>query len=671
MCNTKLWVVQWCGVGLAFSIACSNESEGNLAATDGRAPTGGATRQAGGGGAAGGVSSDSGGGPVTGGTLTGVNGSGGERAGGSGREGTAGSSGAGGRMAGEAGHGGADTACTPGQVQTGVCGACGIRARLCGATGDYDEWSGCEDEVTQPECLPGELVESPCYRCGNAALTCDPATCALDDLGCFFDSSACVAGEQEAAEGGCGEGTFSVRSCDADCGWSAWSSCQSALSLDHLDLAFFAPMDTATQRLRLVGSRGPIAPSHLSVLLTVRTGGGSAEAGWSVDGRYFGFVAISDSNRLFVNDVTGNSTQLETPLEFEGATEFRWCSARDRSTQLVYRDANSTLRWLDVAHPASGSVVIATQVEAMLFDWSPDGAQVSFRSAKHFFTVEPVAGTAPEPVLANQELQSCVWSPNGAHLACLGNEGVSVVAPRSEQALVAWRSSSGGFVLSPDDYAWRGDSEALVLRDQVGDAPELYQVRLDELGSGPIEAPAPLNSPLPDGSGIERFLVRDTRLFYSAAGGLWALDLDTPTPTGPRLLAGDVAGFETDRAWRARVSPDVWDASPDGSRVVFVADLLRPGLDELFQVDLYGMDLSPSQHLPPADPIARLPDYGLINEVRFDPSSTRVGFRMQSFRHLPDDPSNLYVVTYERNETSLPLFVQESSYHVQTFAFRP
>lgn len=115
------------------------------------------------------------------------------------------------------------TTCTEaGAVESGDCGKCGKRARLCDSTGVWLPWGACTGE--SGVCSIGETRMTNCGKCGKRAETCS-ATCGWDPGACTGEGL-CNAGDVEIQYGACSNPKYvKTRTCSSTCAWGDWTGC--------------------------------------------------------------------------------------------------------------------------------------------------------------------------------------------------------------------------------------------------------------------------------------------------------------------------------------------------------------------------------------------------------------------------------------------------------------
>ena len=109
--------------------------------------------------------------------------------------------------------------CVPGGRETGSCGSCGERSRVCGGDCRWQAWSGCTGEGA---CAPGATQSEACGVCGTRERSCTGA-CTWDGWGACSDTATCTPGDTESRA--CGRCGVQSRTCSEACGWGEWSAC--------------------------------------------------------------------------------------------------------------------------------------------------------------------------------------------------------------------------------------------------------------------------------------------------------------------------------------------------------------------------------------------------------------------------------------------------------------
>ncbi|MBI2389841.1 MAG: hypothetical protein HYV09_09635 [Deltaproteobacteria bacterium] len=109
-----------------------------------------------------------------------------------------------------------------GATESGDCGKCGKRARLCNSDGTWLPWGACTGE--SGSCLPAEKRTTDCGKCGKRTETCS-STCGWEPGACTGEGY-CNAGDMEIQYGACSNPKYvKTRTCSATCAWGEWSTC--------------------------------------------------------------------------------------------------------------------------------------------------------------------------------------------------------------------------------------------------------------------------------------------------------------------------------------------------------------------------------------------------------------------------------------------------------------
>lgn len=113
--------------------------------------------------------------------------------------------------------------CAPGTEESEACGNCGIRTRRCADDGSWGAFGACEGEGA---CAPGESRSQPCGLCGSRSEVCTEL-CEWAESEACAEEGECLPGDIDAVP--CeGAEQESVRSCDDECMWGAYTSCEGA-----------------------------------------------------------------------------------------------------------------------------------------------------------------------------------------------------------------------------------------------------------------------------------------------------------------------------------------------------------------------------------------------------------------------------------------------------------
>lgn len=123
-----------------------------------------------------------------------------------------------------------DTCTTPGKTESGACGKCGTRERLCGSDKKWLPWGACTGETGT--CSIGETRDVKCGKCGTRKDKCN-ATCDWDNGVCTGEGI-CNEGDVETQYSCSSPKLVKTRTCTSTCTWSDWSACAAPKGWDTM-----------------------------------------------------------------------------------------------------------------------------------------------------------------------------------------------------------------------------------------------------------------------------------------------------------------------------------------------------------------------------------------------------------------------------------------------------
>jgi len=460
----------------------------------------------------------------------------------------------------------AGASCTPGEVERGRCGSCGVRQRSCDSLGVWRDWSPCS-EADDAECAPCSVTEAGCGFCGKRVLQCRiVADSCRWQLGTCDAGGACSPGSFESDASACPPGFARVRWCGTSCAWEPWQPC--------------------TDRVPVWQDAGDGPSSERSAFLSVHD-----EQTWLV---------------------WGGRDSLGTPLGdgavYDGATG-TW-SAIPEATAIEPR-SNAAGVW-------TGELLLVWGGQGAGTDTLGDGAKYARQDGS--WSAMAVHG-APSPRAdaaavwdANDDIMM-VWGGRTGSGAALSNGarysvssdtwtamsdsalsprlGASVVWDPTRSRLVVWGGRAGGSVRRDGaiyDVAsdsWSGMADAPIARAghvAFWDAPRDRMVVLfgqdgfwtGDRGDGAAWKPATGTWTMISDVSISGYTVADGFAVSVSSGHVW-------------VTGGDAAGYgaPTSRGARYDLANDAWSALPDlvrarsGHGSAFVGNLVvwggRPG----------------------------------------------------------------------------------------------
>jgi Tol biopolymer transport system component len=323
--------------------------------------------------------------------------------------------------------------------------------------------------------------------------------------------------------------------------------------------------------------------------------------------------------------------------------------------------------WLTINPPANGFGDVSTGAGDVAF--SPDNRKIAFigdfrvDGVSELFVVDLFQGFASGPQVAsgpqgaNGDVLDFVWSPDSSRLLYSSDELVDGVnelfvvdvsgATPGPAAPVSPILPAFGDV-STQDFWWSPDGRwALMLADVAVDGDlELWAADL----GGALPAPAvPLHPPLPVGSDVDDGLV----FVPDGSAVIFLADLDAPDDHNLYLVdlsgAGPGPAVRLNRALPAGgdVSFDDYGLSPDGRRLFYVADQAADNDFELFLVEVSTVD--PTVPLRVSGPMVPGAD---VAGAAWAPDSLRLAFAADAFT---DGSTELLVVDLSALTPGAPL----------------
>ncbi len=218
--------------------------------------------------------------------------------------------------------------------------------------------------------------------------------------------------------------------------------------------------------------------------------------------------------------------------------------------------------------------------------WSPDGREIAFMRSDTLYAVA-VAGGTPRVIAPERRLHSCSWAPGGSRIACVSGNFESVTLGPwlgnlgSSAILVIPAAGGAATPLIQDGQAnsspaWLPDGTLLFLSNRDG-GRDIYAVRLDRQG----RAAAP---PRRITTGLNALNVtisaNGARIGYAAfteTSNIWT------TPASPAAAVSLAAATQVTSGSQVI---EWLDLSPDGRWVVFDSD--RGGNSSIYRLALDG-----------------------------------------------------------------------------------
>lgn len=384
---------------------------------------------------------------------------------------------------------------------------------------------------------------------------------------------------------------------------------------------------------------------------------------WSSDGRYLAYrVKTSGVDSLFAVDMTGEMPASELQLGSSRTAldlvelYFAWSPA---ASDLAFIDpgtvgaspgiggagpVESVPPHLALARVAvedtpiidlSGALSVS---ESDVFSWSPNGAQIALRRASQgdLQVVDATGASAPLSVGTGLgAITEFVWSPQGDTLAYCTQDGQGIWLVRVED-----RSGRLGVTVevlaeAPAEGSYRGltwlpDGSGLLamvaatMPSEDGKTGEALAdaVWLDLEGALPS---VPVL--LPGHGSVGRIEAKGSRILFSANNAIWMLDRDALDQSALGSVDAERIPAHQDPTTSAPLAYDTrWDLSEDGDRVLFVGNLDRWDLPEIYHLDLTDSGAVPMR-------IAYLPEAAEVVDLRFGGSNDEyAAYRIRPWR---------------------------------------
>lgn len=257
---------------------------------------------------------------------------------------------------------------------------------------------------------------------------------------------------------------------------------------------------------------------------------------------------------------------------------------------------------------------------------SPDRSRVAYSGADNYIHVVSFDGTGDRTLAASHDCDPPVWSPDGEHIACVGERSISIINIGTDFIERTIPTSYQEFRVAP---SWSNDGNRIVY-DWVGD----------------------------EGLGIYTFEVHSGLLQWIATSkrtpcwdaGLHSQGFSAPvfSPDGSRIafMSGeDIMVVNSDGSDARVVVKGCWPAwSPDGTEIAFVRTLddksaLPISGERTNRADVYVVNLSTDKVFSISSGIA-----SKCGGVRFRPPSWSPNSRDVAFswcRDLSTDPFGL------------------------------
>ncbi|MDQ6870492.1 MAG: hypothetical protein M3037_00605 [Gemmatimonadota bacterium] len=256
----------------------------------------------------------------------------------------------------------------------------------------------------------------------------------------------------------------------------------------------------------------------------------------SPNGRLVAYVKGSASRmRVFVQKIAGGSPWALTGDSTSVEIMPRWSPDND---ELLFLSRNGAFvspalggqpRLIAPGTEGNGSVRSAS--------WSPNGDSVAIVRNDSLF-VQPLEGSGSRFVGRGNQLHSCVWSPNGAWIACISGNWIAFVpgtlfGNRAPSGLIVYPAAGGAAIDVTDrekehmSPAWSEDGKVLwFLSNRDGVSGEVYGVPIGRDGhaAGPVTR-AGLNA--------ESISLSAHRIAYSVPvrkQNIWSVRIPTKAP---------------------------------------------------------------------------------------------------------------------------------------------
>lgn len=390
----------------------------------------------------------------------------------------------------------------------------------------------------------------------------------------------------------------------------------------------------------------------------------------SPNGRFAAFVGdftTDDVDDLYVVDLDATvptAINLSNLSATADVTDLFWSPASNRIVYIAdaFFDGKEELFYVNLTNPMSPgapvpiSPAMATpdnDVVANSVVWSPDGLRLAFRAdatANDVFGLYAVNTTNPAlpslPVRLHPALdpdEDCeaafAWSPDslgvlfgcdfdGANVNELFYTNVAAPTPTAVRVNNAGYGANEDVGLGDYRFAPAGGVRLFYLADEnINGTEELYVVSMSGgLPSPPVRVLAPLSS----GRSIShaRWNPQGTRIAFSAdldvngRDDLYVVDVSGGLPATPARITGNMqASGDVDPVDQDGFS---FEWSPDGTKLVFVADYDVDGVDMAYVVDM----TLPTYAVSPISPPLADPDLDVATFF-WSPDSARVALRQE------------------------------------------
>jgi Tol biopolymer transport system component/DNA-binding SARP family transcriptional activator len=337
-------------------------------------------------------------------------------------------------------------------------------------------------------------------------------------------------------------------------------------------LAIVAWVSTRPQKPLSIGNSGPLTSEE----------GLQVEAAISPNGRLVAYAKGNTSRlRIFVQKI--GSGQPWPLTSDSAAIEMmpRWSPDNDqilflsRANAYASPSVGGTPRLVARGSSGDGMVRSAT--------WSPTGDSVAI-VRNDSLIVQPIQGPGSRYVGSGRQLHSCVWSPDGMHIACVTGNWVAfepgpLFGNEAPSGIVLFPVSGGasidvtGSETQNRSPAWSADGHFLwFLSDRGGIPGEAYAIPIGKTGH-------PSGEPIRIGLSAESIDLSANRIAYSVPvrkANVWSIPIPGDTALGIADAKRVTSG--TDLIEIISVSPDgkwlLYDSNTSGN-----ADIYRQRLD--------------------------------------------------------------------------------------------